>query len=278
MTGEEKLTCYYIGAIQYAWKKGIPWRTDVDKLLRPLGVEGFNPVTVEERLFVQQFRRAISLEEVGVKRDSWKRTDKWKQFHEEHMWPIRIADIAYGVLGSDFVILYWQIGVEKGGTLDELFCAAKVGIRVFVVINQPIHTMNDWVLDVLGQMEKEGYPSYIREIMGTGLTKFAKIFRSFRALAIHVANHRDQLLERKRILRETGILELRRQLAPIFLFPGALFDYIWTTREQYREWLESRPDYRIDGHPLLDEIFATEPPMPGGSKKAKIRKKTQPRK
>lgn len=47
---DEQLVCYYIGAIQYAWKKGKAWRRDLDKKLRPLGIRGFNPISVEECL------------------------------------------------------------------------------------------------------------------------------------------------------------------------------------------------------------------------------------
>lgn len=272
---DQKLRCYYIGAIQYAWKKGVPWRIDVDKLLKPLGVEGFNPITIEERLFTHQFGEVLSFDKIATKRDGWKRSGRWDKFHKEHMWIIRVADLAYGVLTSDFVVLYWQIGIEKGGTLDELFCVAKCAIPIYVVVNQPISTMNDWVLDVLGQMEKENYPSHIREIMGKGLTRFAKIFRSFKALANHIAEHRDELLERKRILKENGILDLRRQLFPLFLFPGALLDYIWTTREQYFAWLNNRPEYKIDPEvdKKLQEIFKLDPLKIVSRRKRKIKRK-----
>jgi len=245
---QEELVCYYIGAIQYAWKKGKPWRQDMEKLLRPLGIRGFNPITVEEQL------TGDSPEEIEIKRDKWKRSGKWKEFHEQ-MWLVRLADVAKGVLGSDFVILYWQIGVEKGGTLDELYCAAKCGIPVFVVINQPIHTMNDWVFDVLRQMEGERYSPYVREIMGEGLTKFAHIFRSFKQVANYIAKHKEELLARKRVLRERGILEYRLKLAPLFLFPAAFFDYLWSTKEEYFRWLESRPEYKIEEPKELREIF-----------------------
>lgn len=248
------LTCYYIGAIQYAFKKGRRWRLDMDRLFRRLGfVQGRNPYTVEETLFQRQFP-GKSLEEITAIRNNWKLSGKWKQYHE-HMWLIRLADIGRGVLGSDFVVLYWQVGVEKGGTLDELFCATKCGIPIFVVINQPIHTMNDWVLDVLREMEKENYPQHLKETMGLGLTKFAHIFPSFRAVARYVAEHREELLAKKRFLKEAGILEFRRQLAPLFLIPGALFDYVWSTKEQYGKWLEQNADYQIKEPQELRDIF-----------------------
>ncbi len=245
---QEKLVCYYIGAIQYAWKKGRPWREDMEKLLRPLGVKGFNPITVEEQL------TGDNPESIEIKRNKWKRSGKWREFHKQ-MWLVRIADIARGVLGSDFVVLYWQIGVEKGGTLDELYCAAKCGIPVFVIVNQPIYTMNDWVFDVLRQMEKEQYPPHIKEIMGEGLTKFACIFRSFKAVAGHIAEHKEEFLARKSWLRERGILEYRLKLAPLFLFPAAFFDFMWSVREEYFKWLEARPEYKIEEPKELREIF-----------------------
>lgn len=252
---EEVLTCYYIGAIQYAFKAGRRWRIDMDRLFRRLGfVVGRNPYTVEEQLFQKEFP-GKSLQEITVIRNGWKLSGKWKKFHN-HMWLIRLADIGRGVLGSDFVVLYWQIGVEKGGTIDELLCAARCGIPIFVVVNQPIHTMNDWILDVLREMEKERYSPHLKQIMGGGLTKFAHIFPSFRAVARYVEANREKLLERKRILRETGILEFRKQLAPLFLFPGALFDYIWTTKESYVRWLEEHPEYQIEEPELLKNIFS----------------------
>ena len=245
---QEKLVCYYIGAIQYAWKKGRPWRQDMEKLLRPLGINGFNPITVEEQL------TGDGPDDIAIKRDRWKCSGKWKTFHKQ-MWLVRLADIAKGVLGSDFVILYWQIGVEKGGTLDELYCAAKCGIPIFVVINQPISTMNDWVLDVLLQMEKEPYPPHIREVMGGGLTKFAHTFHSFKAVANYIEKHKEELLARKRVLRERGILEYRLKLAPLFLFPAALFDYMWSTKDEYLRWLELCPEYKVKIPKKLCEIF-----------------------
>ncbi len=245
---QEKLVCYYIGAIQDAPKKGKPWRKDIERLLRPLGVNGFNPIMVEEQL------TGDGPETIAIKRDKWKRYGKWEEFHKQ-MWLVRLADIGRGILCSDFVILHWQIGVEKGGTLDELYCAAKCGVPIFVVINQPIGTMNDWVLDVLYQMEKEQYPPFIKEIMGDGLTKFARIFRSFKAVANHIAENKEKLLAKKRILRERGILEYRAKLAPLFLFPAAFFDYMWSTREEYLKWLESRPEYKIKEPEELREIF-----------------------
>ena len=66
--GTEKLICYYIGAIQYAWKKGKMWRRDMDKLLRPIGIRAFNPITVEEQL------TGMDPEAIAVKRDGWKLT------------------------------------------------------------------------------------------------------------------------------------------------------------------------------------------------------------
>lgn len=245
---DKELICYYIGAIQYAWKKGKTWRQDMDKLLRPIGIRGFNPITVEEQL------TGMGPEAIAVERDGWKRTGKWKRFHEQ-MWVIRLADIGRGVLGSDFVVLYWQIGVEKGGTLDELYCAAKCGIPVFVIINQPINTMNDWVLDVLRQMQKEQYSPHIREIMGAGLTRFAHVFPTFKAASRYIADNKDELLARKRILKESGILDFRMKLAPLFLIPGALFDYLWSTKERYLEWLADHPEYHIQEPEELRLIF-----------------------
>ncbi len=220
----------------------------MDKLLRPIGIRAFNPITVEEQL------TGMDPEAIAVKRDGWKRTGKWKTFHEE-MWKIRLADIGRGGLHSDFVILYWQIGVEKGGTLDELYCAAKCGIPVFVIINQPINMMNDWVLDVLRQMEKGDYSPHMKEIMGAGLTKFAHVFSSFRSAARYIAEHKDELLARKRVLQKLGILEFRRHLAPLFLIPGALFDFLWIHREQYLAWLAAHPEYQIKEPEELREIF-----------------------
>ena len=244
---EEKLRCYYIGAIQYAWKKGERWRLDVDKLLRPLGIEGINPHTVEEQLFAVDKEKEVKAsfpEIIAVMRDKWKRKGKWKEFHK-HMWLVRLADIKYGVLSSDFVVLYWQIGVEKGGTLDELYCAIKCGVPIFVVINQPIHAMNDWVLDVIREVEREPYSPHIKEIMKEGLTKYARIFRSFKALARYISEHKEELLAKKEALKDLGILEFRKELAPLFLRPLALFDYVWSTKEQYRIWLKARSEYQI---------------------------------
>jgi hypothetical protein len=256
----ERLVCFYIGAIQYAKKKGRPWREDMEKLLRPVGVRGFNPITVEEQL------TGDGPEAIAVKRDEWKRSGKWDKFHEQ-MWLIRLADIGRGVLCSDFVILYWQIGVEKGGTLDELYCAAKCGVPIFVVINQPINTMNDWVMDVLRRMEKEKYPFPIKDIMGEGLTKFARVFRSFKAVANHIERNKEKLLARKRVLKEKGILEYRAKLAPLFLFPAAFFDYMWSTRKEYLKWLEEHPEYQIKEPKDLSDIFEGKIPLNPGEEK-----------
>jgi len=239
----EKLKCYAIGAIQYAWKKGKKWRTDLKKVLDPLGIELLIPNTIEEELTGKS-----EPEEIFAERYGWKRSGKWSKF-DKQMWMIKVADLKYGVLGCDFVVLYWQIGIEKGGTLDEFYCAFKCGVPVFIVINQPKINMNDWVKHTIRQMELEQYSPYVKEIFKAGLTKFAHTFPSFKALAKYLEEHKEELLARKRILQKAGIIEARMELAPLFLKPGALFDFIMHTPEsleRYREWLKMRPEYHIE--------------------------------
>ncbi len=241
---KDKLTCYYIGPIQYAWRLGEAWRRYINRLFAAVDVDGYNPNSLEE-IIVRKRNPNIKVEEIIAERSKWKETGQWKKFHEQ-MWTIRVLDIALGVLSSDFVVLYWPIGVEKGGTLDELYCAARCGIPILLVIRGRRKDMNDWVYDVMCELEKGDYPPSVKEIMGAGLTKFAKVFTSFKSLVKYVADNKEELLERKRFLREMGVLQFRPLLAPLFLRPGAIFDYVWTTREQYLLWLETNPSYKVD--------------------------------
>jgi hypothetical protein len=236
---DSRLTCYYIGPIQYAWRFGQQWREYADSLLRPIGVIGFNPNTLEATILNK------NIKEITAERKKWKETGQWKKFHKE-MWDIRVLDIALGVLGSDFVVLFWPIGVEKGGTLDELYCAARCGIPILVVIRGHKRDMNDWVYDVLLELEKGEYSQSIKTALGAGLTRFARIFTSFKAMARWVEDHREELLIRKKALRVAGVLELRRQLAPLFLRPGIVFDYISSDPEHFLRWLDLNPAYKVD--------------------------------
>ncbi len=234
-----RLRCYFIGPIQHARRLGQPWREHIGQLLKPLDIECSNPNALEARLTRK------STTEIICERTIWKETGQWKKFHDQ-MWKIRVLDIAWGVLSSDFVVLYWPIGIEKGGTLDELYCAARSGIPIFVVISGRRRDMNDWIYDVLCELEKEEYDPSIKDIMGTGLTKFAKIFPSFKSVARYLAEHREELLYKKQILRDRGIIDFRPQMAPLFLRPGAVFDYVWHTKDQYLAWLEAHPAYKVD--------------------------------
>lgn len=259
------LTYYMIGAIQDAPGCGKPWRQRLWPQLAEAGIIGFIPNSLEESLETLQIQKAspggqieITAEDIVQKRLGWKKSGHWDLLHE-HMKPIRWMDILM-VLSSDFSVLRWEVGRDRGGTLRELYTAISCGVPMYVEVIGPKARFNDWVSSELYGAEYEEYSPELKDILGRGITRFVKQFDSTGQLVEYLKQEKKNLLAKRKALKQNGILDMRKLIVPLAHYPGALLHFVMESsanRITLREFLERHPEYNFQEPEGLDDIITS---------------------
>lgn len=259
------LTYYMIGAIQDAPRYGMPWRQKLWSALVEDGIIGFVPNSLEESLETLQIQRAnpgksltVTAGDIIQKRLGWKKSGHWDLLHE-HMEPVRWMDILM-VLSSDFSVLRWEVGRDRGGTLQELYTAVSCGVPLYVEVVGPKARFNDWVASVLYAAEYEKYPPELKAILGRGISRFVKQFDSINQIVEYLKLEKNTLLARRAALKQEGILEVRKLIVPLVHYPGAMMHFILSSSERrttLAEFLAQHPEYNFKEPEGLDDIITT---------------------
>lgn len=246
---DDILLYYPIGAIQDAPKYGKPWRFRLYHTLLPHGIIGIIPNSIEEAL------SRLNGDEIVRQRTSWKKSGKWSLFHE-HMEPIRWLDIVRGVMSVDFCVLRWEVGIDRGGTLQELYTALSMCVPVYIVVVGPMVKFNDWVADVMYSAEHGRYAPSMKALLGEGLGRWARKFPSFKKLTAYLVAHKQELLERRVSLRARGVYAARRRAAPLIHYPGGLLHYFLETTGALEEFMRAHAEeYHFEEPKDLDPIL-----------------------
>lgn len=262
---EDILTYYMIGSIQDAPKYGKPWRQRLWWALVEKGIIGFIPNSLEESLETQRWQKinpgkllTVTADDIVQQRLRWKKSGHWNLLHS-HMEPIRWMDILM-VLASDFCVLRWEVGRDRGGTLQELYTAISCGIPLYVEVIGPKIKFNDWVASVLYAAQYEKYPSELKIILGAGLSRFAKLFNSTSRLVTYLEQEKETFLSRRAFLKQEGILELRKLIVALIHYPGALLHFLLKSTQTsitLPEFLAQHPEYEFKEPEGLDDIITS---------------------
>ena len=147
-----KEAAYLAGAIDLAPEFGVGWRKSLIPRLRALGIEGYDPTVVNKRIFrVRSVQKAEK-----ILRELWEKDrEKWLRVVIQ----MEKANIK-SLLGSNFVITYWNPAQSTYGVPIENSLAALQGIPIYCVHYTPVEDLPKLLRRDVIQSLGEFFPNF----------------------------------------------------------------------------------------------------------------------